>query len=447
MEDGVDTDSSKLKASIKKAGVHSYACFPLLSQNNLLGIFEVYSEEGTVLTRNMLIQVQSFLDLITQLANEIVLSFRNELNDIILHRYTALQPAVEWKFNQVAAQYIGDLLNHTSQPEPEKIIFRQVYPFYAAIDVKDSTALRNESNRTDLKLRIEFVENLIKELQKQEGVTLDASFMERFEQIKRWVYGPNLEHYVLDILAFFQEDIDKFLVDSGEKLPEAIPYLNGFRSKLNYSYEAFVASSEFFERALQTVNHTIKSELTEFNSNIQAIYPSYFESFRTDGVEYDLYVGQSITPMVPFKSKVLREILKQQLINIANIARKTNALKAKLSIPLETTQLVFIHPDPIDISFREDERRFDVEGSYNIRYQIIKKRIDKAFIKDSAERIVKPGYIAIVFNRNEVVKELQKCLLEVATLGYIDVDYEEFELENLQGFSDLKAIRVRIILE
>lgn len=447
VEEGFESDDSALKQALQKTGISSYVCFPLIHNDNLVGIFEVYSKNEVSLTRNMLIQVQSFYNLMTQLANEIILSFKNELNNVILHRYTALQPAVEWKFNQVAAQYLGDVLSQLPEPEQEKIIFKEVYPFYAAIDVKDSSFLRNKSYRDDLIIRIEFVEKLINGLQNHESIRIDAEFLQRFNETKGWIHGPNLDHYLLEILSFFQDYVSSFLNKIGEKFPEAIPYLNDCRSNLKYSYDDLQSSSELFERSLQRINKAIKLELTEFNAAIQQIFPSYFESFRTDGIEYDLYMGQSITPMKRFDTKLLKEVRKQQIINIAKIGRNTHDLKGKLEIPLETTQLIFIHPNPIDISFREDERRFDVEGSYNIRYQIIKKRIDKAFIKNSAERLVKPGTISIVYSRNQVSKDLKSCLAEVSALGYLFPEYEEFELENLQGVSDLKAIRVKIKLD
>jgi hypothetical protein len=34
-----------------------------------------------------------------------------------------------------------------------------------------------------------------------------------------------------------------------------------------------------------------------------------------------------------------------------------------------------------------DEKRFDVDGAYNSYYEIIKKRLDKAHIKDSSEEL------------------------------------------------------------
>jgi len=446
VEDGLESENSELKESLKRTGINSYVCFPLIHNNNLVGIFEVYSSDGTILTRNMLIQVQSFYNLMTQLANEIVSSFKNELNNVILHRYTALQPAVEWKFNQVAAQYLGDVLNQLQDPEQAKIIFKQVYPFYAAIDVKDSSSLRNKSYRDDLIIRIEEVEKLIDILHGYEKFKGNKEFIDKFQETKSWVFGQNLDHYLLDILSFFQEDVTVFLNKIGQSVPAAIPCLDDFRKKLKYSYEDVYSSSELFEKSLQTLNQTIKTELKTFNEHVQEIYPSYFESFRTDGIEYDLYIGQSISPMLPFQEKLLKEIRKLQIINIAVIGQKTQLVKNQLGIPLETTQLIFIHPNPIDISFREDERRFDVEGSYNIRYQIIKKRIDKAYIKNSSERLVKPGTIAIVYSRNQVARELRACLKEISEMGYLSSEIEEYELDNLQGVSDLKAMRVKILL-
>ena len=48
---------------------------------------------------------------------------------------------------------------------------------------------------------------------------------------------------------------------------------------------------------------------------------------------------------------------------------------------LRVASLILVHSNPLAIRFRMDEKQFDVDGAYNIRYEIIKKRIDKANIK------------------------------------------------------------------
>jgi hypothetical protein len=56
-----------------------------------------------------------------------------------------------------------------------------------------------------------------------------------------------------------------------------------------------------------------------------------------------------------------------------------------------------VYNKPISISFRTAERKFDVDGIYNARYEVVKKRIDKAYIRNSNERLTKPGTISIVY--------------------------------------------------
>src|SRR5690606_37540049 len=106
-----------------------------------------------------------------------------------------------------------------------------------------------------------------------------------------------------------------------------------------------------------------------------------------------------------------------------------------------------VHTSAIDISFREDERGFDVEGGYNIRYQMVKKRIDKARIKDSKERLVRPNTLAIVFQGDTVEKEIRNLLMEVATSGVLKPDFEFCTLEEIQGVSELRAARADIVLD
>ncbi len=446
VDGGIESKSSDLKKSLQKTGLVSYICFPLIHNQDLVGIFEIYTRTKPGLNRNMLIQVRSFYTLLTQLANDIVLSFKSELNNVILHKYTSLQPAVEWKFNQVAAAYLGELIHLSPEPELEKIVFNEVYPFYAAVDVKDSSILRNKSYKEDILKRVDYIASLIKRMDEQEVKRMDANFMRRFREVEAWTNGDNLAHYLLDVLSFFQEDVPAFLDRVEKKVPTLQNSLAACRRKLKYSYEDMNASNEAFERSLQKVNQTVQNEMNLFNAQVQAIFPSYFETFRTDGIEYDLYVGQSISPRHHFKTSLLSQIRKEQIINIARIGQQTYKLKKTLSIPLETTQLIFIHPNAIDISFREDERRFDVEGSYNIRYQMIKKRIDKAYVLNSKERLVQPNTIAIVYSRNQVARDLRICLKQVSELGLIESEIEELQLENLQGVSDLKAMRVKIVL-
>ena len=174
------------------------------------------------------------------------------------------------------------------------------------------------------------------------------------------------------------------------------------------------------------------------------IYPCYFETFRTDGVEYDLYAGQSISPAATFLPQHLEAFRVWQLRTMVKAAKIAKTVLRKDDWQLSTTQLIYVNPHPINISFRNDERHFDVEGGYNIRYQVIKKRIDKVHIKDTGERLTQPGKIAIVYYNDSDIQTYFQYIKMLQQEGVLDVQFETVELEDLQGVYGLKALRVTV---
>ena len=136
----------------------------------------------------------------------------------------------------------------------------------------------------------------------------------------------------------------------------------------------------YLENSMQYLNFIIADYLDKMQADVQKQYPVYFEKIRTDGIEYDMYLGQSISPKQPYKKSYLNELRLRQLKDMAAIAKLVYISAQALPVPLQTTQLIYVNASSIDITFRMDEKRFDVEGGYNIRYHIVKKRIDKVHV-------------------------------------------------------------------
>jgi hypothetical protein len=154
-----------------------------------------------------------------------------------------------------------------------------------------------------------------------------------------------------------------------------------------------------------------------------------------------------MAPEFKFDEIYVRNLKLWQLTLLAKAARLTNVLEKKLPLPLQTTQLILSQATPISISFRSKERKFDVDGSYNMRYEIIKKRIDKVNIRDQKERLTQPGTIAIVYSQQKEKAEYIEFIEILKNDGLLLENVEELELEELQGVSGLNALRVKINLE
>src|SRR5206468_8261503 len=100
-------------------------------------------------------------------------------------------------------------------------------------------------------------------------------------------------------------------------------------------------------------------------------------------------------------------------------------IKDRLPMPLEMTHLVLVQHAPLAIRFRFDEKRFDVDGAYDIRYEIVKKRIDKALIKGTTERVTQPGKVAIVYSQPAEANEYRGYLEYLRHPGYVSGEVED----------------------
>ncbi|HEX7754044.1 MAG TPA: GAF domain-containing protein [Niabella sp.] len=429
---------------LEKAGIQSYALLPVYHSNKVAGALEVYSMEKDQLTHNRLVKLRPVLPIIAQLLQNTVDEFNTSIDSVIMDKFTALQPAVQWKFKEVAWHYLRDHQHTARKPIIEKIRFTHVYPLYGAIDIRNSTIERNKALVLDLNYQLELVLDLLTKAKNKVGILL---IDEMIFKCKKWLNAidSHFNDYDAVLLSEFldqeAEPLLKHVAVSHPELKEAVDY---YFATINEANGAAFQHRRALENSMKAINTVISQQLEDFNTELQKLYPAYFEKFRTDGLEYDIYIGQSIAPHLPFNPLYLKNIRLWQLRTMAEIARLTGALCPAMEHELETTQLIFIRSVPIDIAFRPDERKFDVEGSYNIRYQIVKKRIDKVHLKNSTERLTQPGKIALVyFNRNEA-DEYKGYISYLQNEGLLKEDLEFLELEDLQGVSGLRAMRVGI---
>ena len=199
-----------------------------------------------------------------------------------------------------------------------------------------------------------------------------------------------------------------------------------------------------FEESIMLLNETISTELDIQQDKAQRIFPHYFEKYKTDGVEHNMYLGQSLSADKKFNPMHLKSLRLWQLVTMCIVAKKCIEVKSSLKVPLDTAHLIYVQNTPLAIKFLYDEKKFDVAGSYNIRYEIIKKRIDKAEIKGRTERVVAPGKIAIIYSQDTEAEEYKQYINFLKTKNYITGEVENLEISDMQGVQGLKALRITV---
>jgi len=130
--------------------------------------------------------------------------------------------------------------------------------------------------------------------------------------------------------------------------------------------------------------------------------------------------------------------------NTAYLENEFKGIQKELDTTIEVASLILVYNTPISVHFRMDEKQFDIEGAYNARYEIIKKRVDKAHIKGTNERITRPGSLVIVYSQEQDAHEYRTYLKFLTAKGFIKEGIEDVALEDLQGVFGLRALRVEI---
>ncbi len=431
----------------RQAGIGTYIMFPIYHNEQVTGFFEVSTKAGKpMLSEGQMVRLKPVLSIMTQLIQDIIARFNRSIENIIKEKFTSIQPAVQWKFNEAAWHYLRDHSNEEGVDTVENIIFKNLHPLYGAVDIKNSTILRNQALEKDYGVQLRMLTNALSFLHYQEKPALDH-IMTTANNWRQIIQDPLTTQQEVRLNEFFNLDVQYELENLLHAEPESteflIPYFQSIDEENGIAFE----NRRLLEAAIKKLNSTVNNFFENASLDLLNIFPCYFEKFRTDGVEYDIYVGQSIVPHAPFKKEHLQEMKRWQLRSMIQVIHLVQDLVPDMDFPLQTTQLLFVHPQTIDITFRKDERRFDVEGSYNIRYHIIKKRIDKVLVLDTNERLTQPGKIAIIYFDDRDAQEFKGFIRELQDENLLLNDMEELDLEALQGVDGLKAIRVGVRIE
>jgi hypothetical protein len=427
-----------------KAGLQGYGAMPVYHNNELSGILEISTTDIGALDGSLFSKLDTALPILAQLMKNNQAEFEAGIDNVIRTNFTSIQPAVEWKFNDIAWKYIRSKFERALPANLETIRFEHVYPLYGAIDIRNSTIERNEALFKDMQTYFYLLRHTLQSINtdiEEQAQELLTETIDIEKQTSLFISASD-ETTIIK----FMEKAGNILQKIAEEKPEYTSVTDAYFKKLDPEHGEVYRHRRALETTIQMMNSYINQFIELMQTQVQQVYPSYFEKFRTDGIEYDIYIGQSITPEQEYKEEYLSQLRLLQLRSMAAIAKLIHNNKELMPLPLQTTQLIYANANVIDISFRTDEKRFDVEGAYNIRYQIVKKRIDKVHVKDTGERLTQPDKIAIVFSQKEHADEYNEYISLLQQEDILEPSLEYLELEELQGVSGLHALRVSVVL-
>jgi hypothetical protein len=424
-------------------GIKSAILAPIANDKGLLGVLELVSYKPKVLNSinaNKLVDVMPYIVSAVERSKE---EEENLIEAIIQQECTSIHPSVYWKFEEEARHFIREQFNGNDVAF-NKIAFKNIYPLYGQIDIKGSSVARNKATAQDLTLQLLAAKQILRDALLLENLPFYEQLIyqiDGFLSVLNSNFQVDSEQQISGFLNKEIKTIFKHLIAVESLTADIENYFNSLSKKVNSLYH----HRKNYDNTVSEINKKMAGMLDDKQEEAQKMYPHFFERFKTDGVEHNMYIGESITRDKSFNPIYLYNLRLWQLQVMCEMENSYYQMQSNFPIAMDVASMILVFNQPLTISFRMDEKQFDVDGTYNARYEIVKKRVDKAFIKGTKKRITEKGKITIVYSQKQDEIEYLRYVKFLQSKHYVDTDVEIVELEDLQAVTGLKAIRVSVL--
>jgi hypothetical protein len=426
--------------------LHNIVVAPLHYQGDLIGLLELASPHAGDLHALNTMKLQEVVPLFSMAIKRSLDELNTRVQAVIKEQCTAIHPAVEWRFAQAALRLL-EARQRCATAEMEPIVFDDVYPLYGVSDIRASSRHRNAAIQSDLHEHLALAKAILDIAYQCKPLPVLAARTHRINTLMHRLESALHSGDEVTIIDFIHRDVEPLFEHLQTFCPELEEKIAGYRTALDARLGTVYRKRKAFEESVTRLNEALSAYIDTEQEKAQAMFPHYFEKHKSDGIEYGIYIGRSMVPDGQFDQLYLYNLRLWQLIVMCGVVRQSERLKSMLPVPLQMAHLILIQQTPLSVRFRQDEKRFDIDGAYNMRYEIIKKRIDKATIQGTHERLTQPGKIAIVYSQPKEAREYREYLEYLKEAGYIKGAVEIFDLEDLEGAQGLKALRVTVQLE
>lgn len=436
---------TNVEEQLLQQGSRSLLIAPLIYQGQVIGTMDLATPTPGDLGPVDALVLEQILPLFSVAVKRGLDEIEHRVQGVIKEKCTAVHPSVEWRFRRAAMSYLY-AKREGGAAELEPIVFRDVYPLYGVSDVRGSSEERNRAIQADLAEHLELALRVVETAsgRRPQPILQELAFRIRraLERVRNGLVSGD-EVTLVSSIRKEVEPLFPHLTGFGPEIQEAVA---AYKDSMDPHLGSVYRRRREFEESMSTLTARLSSYLDAEEAEAQAMLPHYFEKHRTDGVDYIIYAGQSLLERGSFTEMHLENLRLWQLMLACAMAWLSHDTKHCLKVPLETTHLILLQRMPMSIRFRFDEKRFDVDGAYDVRHEILRARLDKAVVRENGQRLTQPGKIALVYAHPEEARGARRHIDFLQARGFLKADVENLELEDLPGVQGLRALRVEVEL-
>ena len=443
-EYAVKHKTNLLAKNLQEQGIKSCILAPISRGNELLAVLELVSSKRNSLHSLNATKLDDVMPYIVSTVERKKFELENRIKAVIQSECTSIHPSVLWVFEEEARRFIANQ-NQGKFAAFKDIAFEDVYPLYGQIDIVGSSEERNKAIQQDILIQLKMVYDIL-------DLAIATAPMPIYEQVKFRIEEFTAEITELlnansesEVFALLQEEVNPLLSHLNTKIPELKKAIDNYKASINKDTGLIYENRKNYDDTVQLINQNLATFLDRKQQEAQQIFPHYFERYKTDGVDHNIYIGASMTPKEKFNKVYLYNLRLWQLCTMCEMENHFYHKQEGAELQLDAASLILVFSTTLSIRYRMDEKKFDVDGTYNARYEIIKKRIDKALVKGTDERITQKGKIAIIYSQDADAEEYTRYIHYLQRKEYLGTEVEYLELEDVQGVVGLKAIRVNVL--
>lgn len=444
VDDYIKENNNLLAKNLKDNKVKSCLLAPIAKNGKLLGILELVSQRKNELNSINAIKLDDILPYIVTTVERNRNDFENRVKAVIQSECTSIHPSVLWVFEEEAKKFIRDF-DKDGLASFKDITFKDVFPLYGQIDIVASSEARNEAIKKDLLDQLDMILDIIEEAYKIEELPIYDQVKYRISDFKEELLDTLNASSEQKVFNLLKKEVNPLMSHLKKQSDDIQKLVDEYSKMLNPETGLVYNHRKKYDETVQQINRTMSRYIDKKQIQAQDIYPHYFERYKTDGVDHNMYIGASMANKRPFNKVYLFNLRLWQLSTMCEMENRFYHLQENTPIKLEAASLILVYNSTMSIRYRMDEKKFDVDGTYNARYEIIKKRIDKAFVKETEERVTQKGRMTIVYSQESDEREYLQYIRYLQAKSYFGDEVELLELEDVQGVVGLKAIRVNIL--
>ncbi len=376
-------------------------------------------------------------------AEQLIPPLRLALQPLPQTKLARVHPAVEWRFLQEAERRAAGL-------PPERIVLRNLYPMYGMSDIRGSSQERNRAIQADLLAQFNLAMGVIDRVAAEQDVAFLAQLRLDLETYRDRLSTDIQAEDEVTAFDYLDTEVHPYFDYFAQVSAGARQAIALYRQACDNPHHCIYTARDRYDQAVQSITQTLRNCWDHWQTRMQGILPHYCDTEVSDGIDHMLYVGSDIDPRFsPFHLHSLRY---EQLRALCACARTCLEPDPDLEIPLFVTHLLLIQNITVDIFHDETtERVFDVMGTRDTRYEIVKKRIDKALDGASgdgcavAERITQPGMLTLVYSTESEWREYRHYVRYLQRESWVSTEVVMGEVEPLQGITGLKFARLTVL--